>query len=110
MPALNQGILAALALSTANKALHATQVIGLPFTGPLVDNTPLGSFWVRTNLTVNVADTSVPIKLGRKPTAYIVVRSSNGAVVFDGTTPAAWNGQLITLRATAATVVSVLIG
>jgi len=36
MPALNQGILAALALSTANKALHATQVIGLPFTGPLV--------------------------------------------------------------------------
>ncbi len=83
--------------------------VGIPITDPLIDKTQIGSFWCRVGVTINTTDTSIVIQLPRKPTSYMVMRSSNGAGVFDGTTPANWTGSLITLRATATTVVSLLI-
>jgi len=98
------------ALSVASQALQAVGGVGIPLTDTLIDGQQLGSFWVRVGVTVGTTDTNVAIKLARKPSCYLVVRSSNGAGVFDGTTPANWTGANITLRATASTVVSLLIG
>jgi hypothetical protein len=98
------------ALAVATQALHVANQVGVPWTKALIDNTPLGTFWVRVGVAVGTTDTNIAIKLPRIPTGYIVVRSSNGATIFDGTSPATqWTGANITLRASGATVVTLLI-
>lgn len=102
--------LAALRGGTDQRGFLNTNLLGIPLTRALVDNSRLGSFYVRTGVTIDTTDTTVDIQLGRVPSCYIVVRSSNGAGVYDGSDPSAWTPGAITLRATAETVVSVLVG
>jgi hypothetical protein len=99
------------ALSIGTQALLATSSVGIPWTEPLIDATPLGSFWCRVGVTIGTGDTNVVIQLPRKPSGYIVVRRSNAGVIYDGSTPANWTGTLITLRSTSAgNVVTILVG
>jgi hypothetical protein len=95
--------------NVAIQALRATQNTGLPLNAPLVDKSPLGSFWVRVGVTIGTGDTAIAIQLPRVPSCYIIVRSSNGAGVYDGTT-SSWSSSNIVLRATTSTVVSLLVG
>ena len=99
---------AAVALST--QAIQQLTAIGVPLTDPLIDKTSLGSFWVRVGVTIGTTDTNVAIQLPRKPSMYWIVRNSSTATVYDGSTPANWTGLNITLRASASTTVTVLVG
>ena len=91
------------------RAFQAGASLGLPMTRPLVDNTRLGSFWLRHQVAIDTTDTALDIKLGRIPSCYIVLRSSGG-VVYDGSDPSVWTGDSITLRATVAGTYSVAVG
>ena len=84
---------------------------GIPLTMALVDNTPLGSFWVRVGVSVPHTGISIPIQLPRTPTAFIVVDNSNGGVLYRTAADRVLaNPNSITLRSVADTVVSLLIG
>jgi hypothetical protein len=90
------------AITVASQALQTAKSLGFPITQPLVDKETIGSFYVRVGVTIGTGDTNVAIQLTRKPSAYSVLRSSNGGVVYDGATPANWTGLNITLRSTVA--------
>jgi hypothetical protein len=98
------------ALSIATQALQQTSVTGIPLTTPLADKATLGSFYVRVGITIGTGDTNVAVLLPRMPSMYIVVRNSSTATIYDGSNPAAWNRNNITLRASASTVISLLVG
>jgi hypothetical protein len=90
---------------------YAAAHIGIPLTIPLVDQSSLGSFWIRVNVTIGTSDTDIIIQLQRQPSCYIIVRSDNGAGVFDGSLAGSdWTPGKIVLRATTSTVVSMLVG
>jgi hypothetical protein len=100
------------AMAAANEALRSTQAVGIPLTAPLVDNTPVGSFWARVGISIPTTGISVPIKLPRIPSAYIVVDNNTNAVIYrTGPDKLLANPNQIVLRSTvSATVVSLLIG
>ena len=103
--------MAANAKSSAEQALTLVRNTGIPLAGPLVDNTGLGSFWIRVGVAIGTGNTSISHNLGRKPTMYLVARNSSGGVVYDGTNHGTdWTGGLIVLRATVAGTYSLLIG
>ncbi len=100
------------ALGRATQALRASQAVGIPLSDPLVDNTPLGSFWVRVGVTVNTTNTTIPIQLPRTPSGFILFSTSAGAIVYEGSAgQAGWSGSQIIVRAyPTATVATLLIG
>lgn len=100
------------ALAVANQALRATQGVGIPLTTPLVDNTPVGSFWARVGVSVPVSGISIPITLTRPPSAFIVVDNNTNAIIYrTATDKLLANPNKIVLRSSvSATVVSLLIG
>jgi len=108
----NPNEIAAHALNVATQALQATQGTGIPLTLPLVDKTPLGSFWVRVGVSIPVAGISIPIQLPRVPSAWIVVDNNTNAILYrTAADKALANPNSITLRSSvSATVVSLLVG
>ncbi len=95
----------------AAQALRNSQSLGLPILAPLIDNERIGSFWVRKAVAIGTGDTVITHKLGRKPSIYLVGTNSNGGVIYDGSAgPSAWTPTSITLRATVATVATIVIG
>jgi hypothetical protein len=90
-----------LARSIATQALRATQGVGIPWTQPLVDNQPMGSFWVRVSVPIynGPSATAIGHELGREPSGYIVVNNSTGAVIFaTAADQAGWGPSVIRLR------------
>src|ERR1700730_14344165 len=68
---------------TASQALLNTQTQGIPLSEPLVDNTKLGSFWVRVGVSIPVNGISIPVNTGgRIPSAFIVVDNNTNAVIY----------------------------
>ena len=99
------------ALSVATQALRATQNLGIPFTIPLVDNTPLGSFWVRVNYSIGTTATNVPIKLTRKPSGCLTYNSSAGTLVYQSPADVTATTPLIFVcRSNSATTATILVG
>jgi hypothetical protein len=100
---------AAQALAVANQALRATQAVGFPIEKGLVDNTPIGSTWVRLGQAIAMTATSIAIKLPRNPT-FFWWTTNNGAVVYQtaGDVTAS-TGALFVCRATASTTANLVV-
>jgi hypothetical protein len=99
------------ALAIANQALRATQAVGLPLTTPLVDNTPIGSFWCRVGYAIGTGATAVPIQLPRKPSGCLTMNSSTGNIVYQTAADVASTTPLsFVCRSLTATVASILVG
>jgi hypothetical protein len=89
---------------------RTTSAVGIPLTQPLVDSTPLGSFWVRVGVAIATTATVVAIKLTRLPSLFIA-NTNNGAVVYQNSSDvAASNGSQFVCRATASTIADLVIG
>lgn len=81
-----------------------------PLNQALVDNTRIGSFWTLLSRTINLADTTFTIGLGRKPSGYIVIRNVPGGIVYDGTNGGTdWSSSVIVVRASSAGTYSLLV-
>jgi hypothetical protein len=100
--------------NTANAGIDAFRQVsqlGIPITAPLVDNTPVGSFWCRVGITVLSTPTNIPIQLTRVPSGCITIRTSNGAVIFqEAADVAASSGSVFVCRATKQSMFTLLIG
>ncbi len=99
------------ALATATNALIAATQVGIPWTLPLVDKQPLGSFWVRVGVAVGTGATAVAISLQRRPSGCITINSTGGNIVYQtagdqaATTPASF-----VCRSLTATTATLLVG
>jgi len=58
---------------------------------------------------INTTDTAVYHGLGRAPKGYVLVKSPSDIRIFDGATPSTQPNQWITLRASSAAVLTVLV-
>lgn len=99
------------ALAVANQALRATQAVGIPLTVPLVDNTPVGSFWARVGVAIGTGATNVPIGLTRKPSGCVTFNSSAGTLVYQSSADvAASTPAVFVCRSLSPTTATLLIG
>ena len=71
---------------------------GIPFTEPLQDQTPLGSFWVRTGVSVMTSATNVPISLPRNPSLFFWNTDTNTTVYQTASDKAASTGTNFVCR------------
>ena len=69
-------------LSIATNALIQASQNGIPWTLPLVDKSPMGSFWVRVGITVGTGATNIAISLPRKPSGCITINSTAGTMIY----------------------------
>jgi len=73
---------------------------GIPQNQPLVDNTRLGSFWVRAGVSIPAAGISLPHQLGRKPSGFIIVNDQAAGYPYqNGTDLAASTPTVLVVRA-----------
>jgi len=98
--------------SQAKQALVNTQNQGIPLNAGLVDNTVLGSFWVRAGVSIPTGGVSLAHQLGRKPSGIIVMNDQTGATIYqNGTDLENSDGSLVYLRTRFGdTVGTILIG
>ena len=98
--------------AVANQAFVNTQTTGIPLVNPLVDQTRVGSFWVRLHVSIPISGGNIAHQLGRTPSAYIVVDNRSGNVIYRTAGDVALAGPSnIFLRSfPSATVASLLIG
>lgn len=88
------------------------ETTGFPLSRPLVNGSKVGSFFPVLQVAFEAAtDTVIPVRLGRLPSGYIVVRSpAGGGQVTDASDGAAsWTPMSIVLQATVAGSYSVLV-
>lgn len=87
------------------------ETVGIPISRPLQNQRKVGSFLPILGVALTTTDTTIPIKLGRQPSGYIVIVVPNGGgVVTAGTKNGAdWTTTSITLAASVAGSYSVLV-
>jgi hypothetical protein len=84
---------------------------GLPILKPLVGQTRIGSFWYLGIVAIGTTDTTLPHKLGRIPSGYILWRAQVAGSVYDGSHDGSdWTSSEIVLRATVAGNYGILVG
>jgi len=83
---------------------------GFPFVGTLLDGHTIGSFCPLLARAIGTGDTVLAHGLGRVPQGYEVIRNQQPAVVYDGTAFGVdWTRTTLTLRASVATIASLLV-
>lgn len=95
----------------SDAAFRLASITGLPITRGLVDQTRLGSFWVRVLVTIDTTDTTITHSLGRIPSGYLVFRAQADGVVYDGSGLGAdWTASAIVLRASVQGAYTLFVG
>ena len=67
----------------------------------VVDDAPVGTFWMRVNVAIGTGNTNIRCGLPRVPSGYIVTRNRAGGIVQDGDTTQ-WAAGNINLKASVA--------
>lgn len=83
---------------------------GVPLTEPLQDQTPLGSFWVRTGVSVMTTATHVPISLPRSPSLFFWNTDRGVTVYQTASDKAASTASDFVCRADLSTIATLVIG
>ena len=97
-------------LSIATNALIQASQNGIPWTLPLVDKQPLGSFYVRVNVAVGTGATNITISLPRKPSGCITINSTAGTMVYQTAgDQAATTPTTFVCRSTSSTTATMLV-